>query len=300
MNEVYLRDGSKKIKSVLKSKRENGLYCACPPYGYKKDDRDKNQLVPDENTAHIVQRIFERAAQGDSTNKISADLNGDQIIPPLKYRVLYRDNFNERGASRASDFWNRATVRRILKNQVYLGHTVLGKSKKVSIKSTKKIAIDKEDWVVTKDTHEPLVTQETFERAQICLGKNTKKHTGYENVRKSIFSGIAYCAKCGRSLCSCGSVYKGEREKYWYLGCSHKRAGAFRPCSGVRIKYSDLLELIKQDLNTFISMTDEQIQEVADEIVRLDNSDEAVKAKRNKIEKAKARILVKTEKYSLR
>ena len=292
MNEVYLRDGSKKVKSVLKSKRENGLYCACPPYGYKKDDRDKNHLVPDENTAPIVQRIFKSAAEGDSSRKIALDLNKDNVIPPLKYRVLYRDNFNEKGASRASDFWNFTTVKRILKNEVYLGHTVLGKSKKVSIKSTKKVAIDKDDWAVTRNTHEPLVTQETFDRAQFNLGRHTKSNMKYERVRKSIFSGIVYCAKCGHALCSCGSVYNGEREKYWYLGCTQKREGALHPCPGVRIKYSDLLELIKQDLNAFISMTDEEIKEVVDELVRLDNSDEVIKAKRNKIEKVKTRITV--------
>ena len=65
MNEVYLRDGSRKVREVLKNKRENGLYCACPPYGYKKDDRNNNLLVPDENTAFVVKRIFESASKGD-------------------------------------------------------------------------------------------------------------------------------------------------------------------------------------------------------------------------------------------
>ena len=62
MNEVYLRDGSRKVKDVLKNKRESGQYCACPPYGYKKDRMDKHRLTPDEMTAPVVQRIFERAA----------------------------------------------------------------------------------------------------------------------------------------------------------------------------------------------------------------------------------------------
>ena len=290
MNEVYLRDGSKKVREVLKNKRENGLYCACPPYGYKKDDGDKNRLVPDENTAHIVQRIFKQACKGDSTRKIANDLNSDNVIPPLKYRVLYRDNFNEKGASRASDFWNFTTVKRILKNEVYLGHTILGKTKKVSLKSSKKISIDKENWSVTKDTHEPLVSQSTFETAQLCLGRNAKKYDGYEHVRKSIFSGLIYCAKCGHALCSCGSVYKGEREKYWYLGCTQKRKGTLQPCTGVRIRYVDLLEIIRQDLNLFISMTDEDIKEIVDEAIRLDNSDEAIKLRKKSIEKAKSRI----------
>ena len=125
MNDVYIRDGSKKIKEVLKNKREHGQYCACPPYGYKKSDADKNKLVPDEITAPVVKRIFSAAASGDSSRKIAMDLNNDGVIPPLKYRVLYRDDFSEAGAARASDLWNYTTVKRILKNPVYLGHTIL-------------------------------------------------------------------------------------------------------------------------------------------------------------------------------
>ncbi len=71
MNEVYLRDGSRKVKEVLKAKREKGLYCACAPYGYVKDPRNKNRLVPDEETAPIIRRIFEAASNGDSSRKIA-------------------------------------------------------------------------------------------------------------------------------------------------------------------------------------------------------------------------------------
>lgn len=292
MNEVYLRDGSKKVKEVLKNKRENGLYCACPPYGYKKDSHDNNLLVPDENTAPIVQRIFQQASNGDSTRKIAIDLNDDNIIPPLKYRVLYRDNFNERGAARASDYWNYTTVKRILKNEVYLGHTILGKSKKVSIKSKQKVKIDQENWAVTKNTHEPLISEDIFAKAKINLGRNTKKYEGYEKVRKSIFSGIVYCAKCGSALCSCGSVYNGEREKYWYLGCTKKRKDIVTPCPGVRIRYTDLVELIIQDLNSFIGMTDDDIRDVADELVKINFSEDAVMSRKGKIEKIKSRLSI--------
>ena len=292
MNDVYLRNGSKKVKEVLKNKRENGLYCACPPYGYRKADNDKNLLVPDENTAHIVQRIFRQAAKGDSSRRIAQDLNNDDVMPPLKYRVLYRDNFNEKGASRASDYWNYTTVKRILKNEVYLGHTVLGKTKKVSLKSKQKVKIDKEEWAVTKNTHQPIVSEDIFSRAQINMGKNTKKYEGYDHVRKSIFSGIVYCAKCGSALCSCGSVRNGERIKYWYLGCTKKRKDILTPCPGVRIRYADLMELIKQDLNSFIGMSDEDIQEIADELVKMNLSEDAVMSKKGRIEKIKSRLSV--------
>ena len=292
MNEVYLRDGSRKVKDVLRTKREQGQYCACPPYGYKKEKGNKNHLVPDEVTAPVVQRIFRQAANGDSSRRIALDLNQDGIIPPLKYRVLYRDDFSEVGASRMSDIWNYTTVKRILKNRVYLGHTVLGRSRKVSVKSKKKVAIPKEDWAVTENTHEALVTTEIFELAQENLGRGASCYQAYDHVRKSIFSGIAVCSKCGYSLCSCGTVYKGEREKYWFLSCTHQRKEIANPCDGVRIRYADLVEVVRQELSYVISLSDDQIQAMAKEAIDREVSEDNLALKKVQREKAKARLAV--------
>ena len=291
MNEVYLRDGSRKVKDVLRSKRENGQYCACPPYGYRKDDDDRHRLVPDEATAPVVLRIFEQAANGDSSRKIALDLNNDGVIPPLKYRVLYRDEFSAEGAARASDLWNYTTVKRILKNPVYLGHTLLGKSKKVSVKSKKKVPVPRDDWAVTENTHPPLVSNVLYERAQANLGRGSRDYRAYDHVRKSIFSGIAVCAKCGYSLCSCGTVYKGEREKYWYLSCTHQRQDITNPCEGVRVRYADLLEIVRQELNALLTMTDEQVEIMVHEALKRFGDEENRKAKKLQKEQAEARLL---------
>lgn len=290
MNEVYLRDGSRKVKDVLKSKRESGQYCACPPYGYKKDPEDKHRLAPDELTAPVVQKIFERAAAGDSSRKIAMDLSAGGVVPPLKYRVLYRDDYSDEGAARASDFWNYTTVKRILKNPVYLGHTLLGKSRKVSVKSKKKAPVPREDWAVTENTHPPLVTPELFERARQNLGRGTSDYRAYDQVRKSIFSGIAFCARCGHALCSCGTVYKGEREKYWYLACIHQRRGLPERCEGVRVKYADLVEIVRQDLNSLLAMNDSQMEAAAREAVEHIDSPQSRKSRKLRREQAEARM----------
>ncbi len=290
MNEVYLRDGSRKVKDVLRSKRESGQYCACPPYGYRKDAGDKHRLAPDEATAPVVARIFERAARGDSSRKIALDLNADGVIPPLKYRVLFRDEFSEEGAARASDLWNYTTVKRILKNPVYLGHTLLGKSKKVSVKSDKKVPVPRDAWAVTENTHPPLVTRALYERAQVNLGRGSRDYRAYDHVRKSIFSGVAVCSRCGHSLCSCGTVYKGEREKYWYLSCTHQRQDVAQPCEGVRVRYADLLEIVRRELNELLALTDGQIDTLVQEALKRAGAQEDPKAVRQKRERIEARM----------
>lgn len=292
MNEVYLRDSSRKVRDVFKMKRSKGEYCACAPFGYKKDPKDKNHLIPDEETASIVTSIFQRSAAGKSCITIAQELSNEGVVTPLKYRALYRDNFTDAGAARATDYWNYTTVKRIIKNEVYLGKTVLGKTRKVSLKSKKKISVPKEDWVVTEGTHIPLVDQMTFDKAQFNLGKGSRDYRQYDHVRKSILGGIAICSLCGYSLCSSGTVYKGEREKYWFLSCNHKSKRFENPCQGVNIKYSDLLELVRQDLNSLINLTDAEIDALVNGVLGEMNDASAEKERESKIEKSRARLKV--------
>lgn len=290
MNEVYLRDGSRKVKDVLRNKRENGSYCACPPYGYRKNPTNRDQLIPDEMTAPIVQRIFKRASQGASCLTIAAELNADGVIPPLKYRVLYRDEFSEEGAAHASDTWNHTTIKRMLKNPVYLGHTLLGKSRKVSVKSKKKVSVPTEEWAVTENTHIPLVTLKEYEAARANLGRGTERFMAYDRIRTSIFSGMAFCELCGHAMCSCGTVYKGEREKYWFLACNHQRREFPDPCPGARIRYLDLVELVRQDLNSLITMTEEDVQRMVENAIALTAEASSKQDKALQRERANARL----------
>lgn len=260
MNDVYLRDTSRKIKQVLENKREQGEYCACPPFGYMKDPNNRTKIVPDPNTAFIVQRIFSLASDGYSCHKIANILTEERLITPLMYRVRYRDNFSEKGAERATDIWSHTTVKRILNNPVYLGSTILGKTKKASIKSKKKISLPKDQWCITENTHEALITKEEFDKSKYYMGMNTTNWRKNDRVRISIFNGITFCANCGSAMCSSGSVYKGEREKYWYLSCLNIPKRSNNHCEhGARIKYTDLIELIKQELNQLISLTDDEV-----------------------------------------
>ena len=263
MNDVYLRDCSRKIKQVIKQKRVRGEYCACPPFGYMRNPDDKTSITPDPNTAPIVQHIFELAVKGHSAHAIANILTDEAVITPLKYRVMYRDNFCESGAAHATDRWNHTTVKRILKNQVYLGHTVLGMTKKASVKSKKKVRIPEEDWSITYNTHIPLVTQEAYDTAQYNMGMNTKSWRQFDNIRKSVFNGLIFCENCGSAVFSGGSVYQGEREKYWYLTCLNIPKRSANPCEhGARIKYADLVEIVKSELNQFISLGKEDIDDI--------------------------------------
>ena len=260
-----LRQTSQKIKMVLNNKKANGQYCCAAPYGYKKN-HETSRLLPDELSAPVVRRIFEMAASGCSTREICRTLNREGIFPPLKFKAQYRASFSSKGLQRVSDEWQNTTVVRILRNEVYLGHTLLNKTVKPSLKSKKKLAQKRSQWTVTRDTHPPLISLALFEKAQRNLGYHRKFMEEQPRVRKSIFSGLIRCGVCGGTMCSCGTTYKGEREKYWYLSCGYSRSG--KGCGQSRIRYHDLCELIRRDLNAVIDASEEDFDRLVQDAVK--------------------------------
>ena len=139
---------------------------------------------------------------------------------------------------------------------------------------------------MTENTHPPLVSKTLFERAQKNLGRSSRDYRTYDQVRKSIFSGIAVCAKCGHSLCSCGTVYKEEREKYWYFSCTHQRQDIANPCQGVRIRYADLVELVRRDLNSLLALSDQEAESLVREVIRRSGSEDNQQTRKLQKEKA--------------
>ena len=116
--------------------------------------------------------------------------------------------------------------------------------------------------------------------AEHFLSENTKANAANPSFRHSIFGGIAYCAHCGAAVCSGGSVYKGERKKYWYLVCNNLTNRTINRCQhGARIKYEDLLEIVRCDLNALLSFDEAEIEQITQEAIRQANASLGVENK---------------------
>ena len=291
MNDMYIRDVSKKVKNSMHMLMDRGEYCFMAPYGYRKDPEDIHHLVPDEKTAPVIASIFDMASHGKSVDVIAKKLTEQGVSPPLKYRVTEFEGEKSGNSKFASDEWNSMTVRRILKNPVYLGHTLLGKTKKVSPKSDVRRRLPKSDWRITENTHQPLVDEQTFELASSGLKARSNDYRQYEHVRKSIFSGIVFCATCGAAMCSSGTVYNGERERYWYLTCQNIPARSKHKCpNGARIKYSTLIDVVSQDLRGLLALSDDQRKEIAAKAVERERTSTRASEEEKKICTANDRL----------
>ena len=252
INEMYARDTSKKIRSAFATKMRDGAYIAAfAPYGYQKDPADKNHLVVDRQSGQVVKRIFRMAAEGAPPAEIARSLNERGIPPPAVYRCMTHDGLDVNAYSKRQE-WTSATITKMLRNVVYLGHIAQGKTTKISFKSHLTLSNPRDEWIVVENTHEALVDQETFDlvRRRTMARTCEKKGTFY-----NLFSGIAKCADCGRNMSTTGTRKKGSPAN---LTCGGYKLYGAEECSNHFIDYNVLYEIVQASLREQLAISREE------------------------------------------
>ena len=164
INESYALDTSKKIKEQATRDRKAGKFIgARPPYGYKKSPDDCHKLMVDEETAPIVKQIFQWVLEDVSLEKIALMLNEAGVLTPSFYSKEKGLISNKKLIGQS--YWNTFTIIHIIENETYTGDMVQGKSTKIG---KKQVRTDKKDWIIVKNTHEAIISKETFEKVQQC------------------------------------------------------------------------------------------------------------------------------------
>lgn len=193
INDLYARDISNKVRNAFDTKRKSGKFIgAFPPYGYKKDPKDKNKLIIDEETAPVVERIFHMYLNGYGPSKIAHLFNQEGVITPTKYK----EGISNFSGNMKVDLWNHNTVRVILKNPTYMGSMRQNTHSKLNYKSNKLLSVPKEYWVIVEGTHEAIIDKVVFETVQNKIRLTSNTH--YQgNGRTRLFSGLVFCGDCG-------------------------------------------------------------------------------------------------------
>ena len=193
INDMYVRDISKKIRSSLIERKKAGNFLGVTaPYGYQKDPNNKFHLVINEKEAEVVKRVFRLYLEGNGLTKIAQILTKDGVPVPGESR-----NIGKTRKTALYSSWKQTTIRRLLDNRVYLGELVQFKRRKINYKSKRRITVPEEERYICKGTHEAIIDEEDFNTVQNILKKN-KSFKGTKH--DYLFKGLLYCAECGARL----------------------------------------------------------------------------------------------------
>ena len=254
MNEWYARDTSRKIQSTFRSKGESGKHTAStPPYGYIKDEKDKDKWVVDEKAAKIVRRIFNLTMDGAGPYKIAKILEADKIDIPAYHQQKMGYGLHQSKNFEYPYRWCSSTIASILKKKEYLGHTVNFKTRK-HFKDKKSKYVSEDNWLIFENTHEAIIDQETFDNVQRIRGNVKRYPDGWGEYHP--LTGLMYCADCGSKM----YVHRTNNYKNipYYVCSNYKKVPCGTLCpSAHRIKAEVVLNLIQETLKDIKNYLDE-------------------------------------------
>lgn len=213
MNQSYVADISKKIKSVKTDMKKQGKYVEKNvPYGYKKDDEDKYKVVIDETVSDNVKLIYEMYLKGCSQGEIAKHLTKLKIDTPKKYK----------GQNVTINEWRNDSISRILKDPFYTGKMIINKMY-TDYRTKKKYKTPKKEWIFKENTHEALISQEKFDNVQQMLEEKFNKP---QNEYEYLLKGLVYCGHCKsrmqykyRTRSKIRNKILEEPQKCWYYKC---------------------------------------------------------------------------------
>jgi len=283
INEWYAKDTSKKIRAVFRNKGMSGQRLAVnAPYGYIKGE--DGHLLVDEETAPVVELIFQLCVEGNGPGKIARMLK-EREIPTPGTITFQRTGQTSRYFPDDPCRWNAATVQRILEQDTYLGRTTNFKTTKLSYKSKKTVINSPDKWAVFEGTHEAIIDKETWEIVQKSR-EHRRRPTKMGEM--GLFSGLAYCADCGAKLYHHRSITL-TKEQESYI-CSNYQSR--KKCTAHYIRAVVLEQLVLQNLQRVVAYA----QEDENEFVRrvMENKTAVQRAEqeqaKRKLEKQERRI----------
>ncbi|MHC1723947.1 MAG: recombinase family protein [Aminipila sp.] len=243
VNEWYLEDMSDNIKSVLIDKRKKGVHIgAFALYGYKKNPEKKGQLIIDEEAAEVVREVFLLFSQGYGKSAIARILNDREIPNPTEYKRLKGLRYKQ-PESKNSTLWKYYAIANMLTNEIYIGNMVQGKYESVSYKSKKSRPRSKEEWYVVKDTHEPIIDLDLWNKVQDIISQKAKPFSSGEI---GVFARKTKCINCGYTMRS------SKNHERHYLKCSTRYVSK-GACIGAFISVDKLEETVLAEINSLIS-----------------------------------------------
>lgn len=235
VNDYIAHTISKNIKSTFNVRKKNGKHIASSvPYGYKKDPKDYNKFIIDEEAADVVRNIFNMFLLGKTKTEIANILNESNILTPSAYK-------KEKGLGNTTfkhNKWNSEKVNDILRKESYIGTSIQNVHGNENYRTHKEILRDEKEWIYNKNHHKAIISKKTFEKVQMML--NDKSRNKF-NDSKDILSGYFKCFDCNSPM----YLKKGKNKEYYYCKNYFRK----KYCSNHSIEKEKLYEEVLNQIN---------------------------------------------------
>lgn len=240
MNDSYCRDISVKVRSNLEAKRRNGQFVGSKVvYGYMRSPENKNLLVIDPEAAAVVQDIFRWKIDGQSPAQIADRLNRSHIPSPIEYKKGKGSKQRTCFQTKEVAQWSAVAIYRILRNEIYTGTLIQGKTTSPNHKVKKTVRKAPEEWVRTECAHEAVIAPAQFDLVQRLMLDDTRSPVGANGVH--LFSGKVFCADCGSPMVR--KVSRRSGREYTYFICGGNKSDKHL-CSSHMIRESTVYDAV--------------------------------------------------------
>jgi len=298
INEWYSEDLSENIRAVFRKKMQDGQYIgafAC--YGYSKDPKDNHRLMIDEEAAQIVREIYALYLDGCGASRIALSLTHRSILTPTQHKQQQGLNFVHYYSSVYSErygAWSVNTVRRILRNEVYIGTMIQGRDRKISYKSKKVVPAPRNEWIIVPNNHEPIVSEKDFYAVQQLMNRKRSSQGYDENKQRAkphLLAGKLFCADCGATMQRSGTSRDGVTH---YIRCRTAAKTNRKECTLHSIRQETIEAAVKERIQDLIDgalSNDGDNEIVAAAIAQLDTTKSLYAMKQKKLEEKTAQTV---------
>ena len=260
INEMPVTDTSKKVKSVIRRRQEDGRWICAAPYGYIVNKKQQFEVVPVE--ADVIRRIYRLYIDGWGYKKIANSLTDEGIPTP---RMAERERkIAEGGDYRRSvkSAWSIATVQGILDNDFYIGTLRQGKYTRAKING-RDILRDEVEQIVIENHHQPIMDYRTFAAVRALREKRAKYNYRGVKINENVYSGILECGDCGAPMFA---LSRRDLKPAYTCGTYHRRGTA--GCTTHHIRVDKLDELVKLYVKKVRDNSAEMLEKLNAELAR--------------------------------
>ena len=260
INEMPVTDTSKKVKSVIRRRQEDGKWICAAPYGYIVNKKQQFEVVPVE--ADIVRRIYRMYIDGWGYKKIANSLTDEGIPTPRMAERERKIAEGEEYRRSVKSAWSIATVQGILDNDFYIGTLRQGKYTRAKING-RDILRDEVEQIVIENHHQPIMDYRTFAAVRALREKRAKYNYRGVKINENVYSGFLECGDCGAPMFALG---RRDLKPAYTCGTYHRRGTA--GCTTHHIRVDKLDELVKLYVKKVRDNSAEMLEKLNAELAR--------------------------------